>query len=292
MNVRSENNHSDQDLCLKPLLTIGYGSERTCDELVKLLHSYGVTYLVDVRSKPFSKFRPEYSRDTLAAFLKRSGIVYVYMGDTLGGLPSDPTCYTDGKVQYREVREREWFAHGLARLVKGWHGGHHIALMCAELEPDRCHRTKLIGEALVATGVRVAHIDEKSSLATHEAVMARLNGSQPDLFNVEYTSRRMYSPGAGAKALEWVVTIGVYGFKSESFVAALQSAGVDLFVDIRARRGIRGSEYAFANALRLEAALAAAGIRYMHAKELAPSETVRDFQRAADVESGVAKRDR
>jgi len=92
--------------------------------------------------------------------------------------------------------------------------------------------------------------------------------------------------------IEKLHTIGAYGFSADSFVKALQSASVDLFIDIRARRGMRGSAYAFANASRLEAALAAAGIRYVAAKEVAPTEVVRDAQRNADAREGIAKRDR
>jgi len=182
------------------VLTIGYGGERTSEEFVKLLQLNGVRFLADVRSKPFSKFRPEYSKDALAAILRRNGIAYVYMGDTLGGLPSDPACYTDGKVDYRKVRERDWFDRGLARLEAGWRGGHHIAIMCAELEPDRCHRSKLIGEALVARGIPLGHIDEEGAVITHEAAMARLNAGQTALFGVEYTSRRTYRPLASEES--------------------------------------------------------------------------------------------
>jgi hypothetical protein len=92
--------------------------------------------------------------------------------------------------------------------------------------------------------------------------------------------------------IERIVTIGAYGYDGESFVGALQFAHVDLLIDIRARRGMRGSAYAFANASRLQAVLAAASIRYAHAKELAPPEAVRDVQRAADAQVGVAKRER
>lgn len=177
-----------------PLLTIGYGGRRTSEEFVGLLHQYGVRYLADVRTKPFSKFRPEYSKEALAAILRLHGIVYVYMGDTLGGLPSDPACYTDGKVDYHKVREREWFAAGLQRLETGWRAGHRIVLMCAELEPDRCHRSKLIGEALVARTIPVGHIDEDGAVISHLAAMARLNDGQTALFGTAYTSRRAYRP--------------------------------------------------------------------------------------------------
>jgi len=88
--------------------------------------------------------------------------------------------------------------------------------------------------------------------------------------------------------IEKVLTVGAYGFTADSFVKALRCAHVDLFLDIRARRGMRGSAYAFANASRLEAALGAAGIRYVAAKEVAPTEAVRDAQRSADEQAGIA----
>jgi hypothetical protein len=105
------------------------------------------------------------------------------MGETLGGRPSDPTCYTEGKVDYLKVRERDWFAEGLTRLETGWREGHRIAIMCAELAPECCHRTRLVGEALVARGVLVGHLDESGVVIAHEAVMARLHGGQVSLFD-------------------------------------------------------------------------------------------------------------
>ncbi|HEX5525948.1 MAG TPA: DUF488 domain-containing protein [Solirubrobacterales bacterium] len=87
-------------------------------------------------------------------------------------------------------------------------------------------------------------------------------------------------------------TIGVYGFDRESFLAALGGAGVELLLDVRQRRGVRGSEYAWANAQRLEAALAEAGIGYTHLKELAPTTAMREAQYSEDEKHGVGKRNR
>ncbi len=89
-----------------------------------------------------------------------------------------------------------------------------------------------------------------------------------------------------------MLTIGAYGFSERTFIDALKAAGADLFIDIRARRGMRGSTFAFANSTRLQASLEDAGIKYAHAKELAPSEEVRDAQRNADATSGISKRER
>jgi len=87
-------------------------------------------------------------------------------------------------------------------------------------------------------------------------------------------------------------TIGVYGFDRGTFSAALTAAGIDLLLDVRQRRGVRGSEYAWANAQRLQAALAEADIGYSHLKELAPTTEMREAQYREDEKQGVGKRDR
>ena len=87
-------------------------------------------------------------------------------------------------------------------------------------------------------------------------------------------------------------TIGVYGFDGESFLAALGDAGVRRLLDVRQRRGVRGPEYAWANARRLEAAVTGAGIGYRHLKELAPTTALRQLQYAEDAREGVGKRSR
>jgi uncharacterized protein (DUF488 family) len=89
-----------------------------------------------------------------------------------------------------------------------------------------------------------------------------------------------------------VVTIGVYGFDAESFLRRLREADVRLLLDVRQRRGVRGPQYAWANARRLQAALAAAGIAYEHHPELAPTTELRHVQYAEDDRRGVGKRSR
>lgn len=93
-------------------------------------------------------------------------------------------------------------------------------------------------------------------------------------------------------SLQLVATIGVYGWNAESFLRSLADQEIDLFCDIRRRRGVRGREYAFANAQRLEAALAEAGIPYRHVLDLAPTQEIRSAQYALDASAGVAVRQR
>ena len=88
------------------------------------------------------------------------------------------------------------------------------------------------------------------------------------------------------------VTIGVYGWDAQTFFRALQDAQVDTLCDIRRRRGVRGSEYAFANSQRLQARLAGLGIAYVHRLDLAPGDATRQAQYAVDEANKVAKRQR
>lgn len=89
-----------------------------------------------------------------------------------------------------------------------------------------------------------------------------------------------------------VATIGVYGYTAERFFDALDVAGIDVLVDVRQRRGVRGAEYAWANSVRLQSALAERGKDYLHVKGLAPTAELRRAQYTADAAAGEAKRTR
>jgi len=89
-----------------------------------------------------------------------------------------------------------------------------------------------------------------------------------------------------------MATIGVYGFDAEQFLQALAGAGVGALIDVRQRRGVRGSQYAWANSTRLQAALAGAGVEYRHMKELAPTTELRRLQYREDERRGEGKRSR
>jgi len=93
-------------------------------------------------------------------------------------------------------------------------------------------------------------------------------------------------------SLARISTIGGYGFTEQTFLRALEQYGVDTLVDVRQRRGLRGTRYSFLNSRHLQAILAKAGIRYLHAIELAPTRSIRLDQKRADSDAGVAKRER
>jgi uncharacterized protein (DUF488 family) len=89
-----------------------------------------------------------------------------------------------------------------------------------------------------------------------------------------------------------IATIGVYQSSLDDFLAKLRRHQVAMVVDVRQRRGVRGPEYAWANSLRLQAALKQAGIRYRHLPELAPTTELRQLQYREDERLKVGKRSR
>jgi uncharacterized protein (DUF488 family) len=91
---------------------------------------------------------------------------------------------------------------------------------------------------------------------------------------------------------ERVFTIGVYGKTEDQFFKKLTDARIDTFCDIRQRRGVRGSQYAFVNSKRLQRVLKDLGIAYWHLPELAPTKEIRAAQYALDQKLGVGKRSR
>lgn len=87
-------------------------------------------------------------------------------------------------------------------------------------------------------------------------------------------------------------TIGVYGFSEEEFFGKLKENGIDTFIDIRRRRGVRGHEYSFANSNYLQNKLSSLNIKYMHCIDLAPSLDTRKMQYEIDKATRIAKRKR
>src|SRR3954470_9661437 len=88
--------HLEQTMATPPttLYSIGH-SNVAVERLIELLNQHSIATLCDVRSAPYSRYNPQFNRETLAASLRPTGIVYHFMGDTLGGKPADGALRTE-----------------------------------------------------------------------------------------------------------------------------------------------------------------------------------------------------
>ena len=180
----------------KALYTIGHGNRKP-EDFLALLKDYGIEYLIDVRSQPYSKFNPQFNQNDLKFFLERNNIKYVFMGETIGGRPKDRTCYDDeDKVDYEVVKTKEFFLQGISRLKTAYEKDINVVIMCSESKPCECHRSKLIGKVLNNDNIVLKHIDEKGKLKDQNTVINELNKglSEYDLFGnpINSTSRKAY----------------------------------------------------------------------------------------------------
>ena len=158
----------------KHCFTIGYGNY-PIDRFISILQNFGIDLIIDVRSIPYSRFNPHFNRENLEKTLKQNTIDYQFTGNRLGGRYKDPDLlFPDGTVNYQKVRETELFNEGITQLMGIIASGKLIVLMCAEMEPERCHRFALISPVLQAKGISVIHVRADGNLQANEDLERQL----------------------------------------------------------------------------------------------------------------------
>lgn len=154
------------------LFTVGH-STHNIETFLSLLTINGVTAIADVRSSPYSRFSPQFTREALKQSLRLANVAYTFLGKELGARSDNPACYRGGKVQYDLLAQQPAFADGIARVNEGM-ARYTIALMCAEKDPIECHRALLVARQFHQSGVPVAHIHADCSLERHDMFESRL----------------------------------------------------------------------------------------------------------------------
>jgi uncharacterized protein (DUF488 family) len=139
------------------IFTIGH-SNHSLETFIDLLKSHKIDVLVDARSKPFSRFLPQFNKVELEKSVKAGGIKHLFLGKELGGRPESSEFYdAEGFVLYSRIAESPLFLEGIERLITGI-TTYRVALMCGEENPANCHRRLLVGRVLAKRGVSVRHI--------------------------------------------------------------------------------------------------------------------------------------
>lgn len=176
------------------IYTIGH-SNKSIDTFLEELKEHDIQYLIDIRSKPFSKWSPHFNQDNIDSSVKSINIKYVYMGGQLGGLPDDRTLYENGKVIYSKVSTSEVFISGLQRIITAHERKLNVIMMCSEGEPEQCHRSKLIGSELAKFNIPVTHVKGINNVVTQDELYYEMTKGYGlnDLFGpIELTSNKKY----------------------------------------------------------------------------------------------------
>lgn len=128
------------------ILTFGYGNRRSYDRFIDYLESYHVEYVVDVRLRPRAWSRKWYGEE-IESLCSSKNIEYISQTN-LGN--------TSGKANWIPPDEKaaEMALEKVAELAqKGT-----VLLLCAELDPKRCHRTEVARKLEGLVSLPVEHL--------------------------------------------------------------------------------------------------------------------------------------
>jgi len=151
------------------LWTIGH-SNRPVDELIAMLTQAGISTLVDVRAQPHSARHPQFNEESLRASCGQANIVYHWAGRHLGGKRalqhnSPHIALDEGRRGFADHMGTESFQRAVSQ-VAGLAARGPTALLCAERDPQQCHRA-LIADYLLLQGMRVMHLVEAEKSYEH-----------------------------------------------------------------------------------------------------------------------------
>ncbi len=160
------------------ILTVGH-SNMALREFVELVAGQGIDVLVDTRSNPYSRWVPHFSRESLRDAARGAPVEYRYMGDSLGGKPSDRKFYgPDGSVDYAAIAQESFYVAGLERLLE-LARQRVVCLLCTEEDPIQCHRRLLVGKSLTEQGVTLRHLRKRGVFEDEESVQRRYLRKHP-----------------------------------------------------------------------------------------------------------------
>jgi len=154
------------------LFTIGYSGL----DIMQFIHSLkrnDIQVVCDVRSTPYSNYKPDFSRREFKTHLNDASIKYVFLGAELGARPKDRSCYINGQATYERIARSSLFLHGLERVRNGVERL-NLALVCSERDPLECHRAILVCRHLPDLHSETYHVHTNGRIETHLQFEERL----------------------------------------------------------------------------------------------------------------------
>lgn len=163
------------------VFTAGH-SNRSLADFVELLRARAIETLVDVRRFPVSRRHPHFGGERLARSLAEHGIAYVHEPELGGHRTPDPasrnTAWKNDALRgYADRVPEPDFRDAVARVVELSQRA-RACVMCAEAEPEQCHR-RILADVLLTLGCEVVHLvrpGEERVHVLHVAAVVRAPG--------------------------------------------------------------------------------------------------------------------
>ena len=164
------------------IFTIGH-SNHSFERFVQRLREHHFQTVVDVRLVPYSKWVPHFSKNALQAQLPALGFHYIYLGVPLGGKSSRHRVgYVDTRANDHNRVLAPDFKTAISDVINIATSSKTV-LMCAEVNPEKCHRHRLLASALVQQSATVVHVLAQGGLLADVDVAAK--PFQPNLFSAD-----------------------------------------------------------------------------------------------------------
>lgn len=188
---------------VRTLYTLGYTLFQTysgidLDSMFRTLQHFNVSYLVDVRSVPYSKQYPQCNAESLKVYGRLYKVPYAHMPELGAKASPMQDVYSKASdiffddifpiaksnrpektelnaweeiVDFQKFRKDEFFTSGLKRVETAYDKGFTLALMCSEKNPMECHRYFLASKSIeqrFGDWITVKHIiqEEDGQLGT------------------------------------------------------------------------------------------------------------------------------
>ena len=153
------------------LYSIGHGN-RDSETFLALLQDQGIKFLVDVRSYPSSKRNPHFNREILERTVGKAGISYTWFPDLggfrkegLGNKSPHVALESRGFRNYADHMSTDSFQKAVYELSQLATLG-ATCFMCAEILPQKCHRS-LLADYVLMQGIETIHILDGHRTTVH-----------------------------------------------------------------------------------------------------------------------------
>ena len=149
--------------------SIGH-SNRPLAELLAMLAQTGIAALADVRAQPHSARNPQFNEENLRQTCGEAHIVYHWAGRHLGGkralrFDAPHIALEEARRGFADHMDTEMFKKAANQFVSLATRA-PTAMLCAERDPQHCHRL-LIADYLLLQGIRVVHVLAPGAIREH-----------------------------------------------------------------------------------------------------------------------------